>query len=107
MCEQWAPQIFIENLVLETSVSGLPDKLKYRLVVKYHERHRAASDGESDLSPEALARDECGLSKAMVSYIRNGRPLKDAKKRAQFEAVFRKRAADVPLPQRVRIAEGE
>jgi hypothetical protein len=32
----------------------------------------------------------------MVSYIRNGRPLKDAKKRAQFEAVFRKRAAAEP-----------
>ena len=77
-------------------MSNLSVKQKYRLIVRYHERSRAASDGESNRSPEVLARQECKLSKAMVSYIRNGRELKDLDKRAHFEGVFRKRVAAEP-----------
>jgi hypothetical protein len=92
------PPIFsaAAKLALRTTVSNLSDKQKYRLIVKYHERHRVASDGESNRSPEALAREECELSKAMVSYIKKGRELKDPAKRAHFEDVFRKRVAAEP-----------
>jgi hypothetical protein len=86
------------KLARRTAVSNLPDKQKYRLIVRYHERSGAASDGESNRSPEVLAREECKLSKAMVSYIKNGRELKNPKKRAHFEPVFRQRVAFERLP---------
>jgi hypothetical protein len=77
-------------------MSNLADKHKYRLIVRHHERRRAASDGDSNRSPEVLAREECQLSKAMVSYIKNGRDIKHPEKRAHFDSIFRKRVAAEP-----------
>ena len=67
----------------------LPHTQKFRLIVKRYERDRAASDGDSTLSPRRLAENECGISRTSGHILANGGSIKDPGKLTQFENVFR------------------
>ena len=74
-------------------MTDLSHKQKFRLIERNCERKRAASDGDSTISPRKMAARKCGFSPALASYVANGRPIKNPTKLAHFENVFRTEVA--------------